>query len=137
MKKETLNKFSDKIYSQFGEDGILKEILNRLDKKDHDKKKPVVKEEELDEEINEGEIPQGLKDYQDKQKAKGKSSKEDDEKDSESADSGKKPDFPDVDGDGDRKEPISKAQQDKKDMKESRMMKMIKSEILRQLKEMK
>ncbi len=36
MKKETLNKFSDKIYSQFGEDGILKEILNRLDKKDHD-----------------------------------------------------------------------------------------------------
>ena len=36
MKKETLNKFSDKIYSQFGEDGILKEILNRLDKKNHD-----------------------------------------------------------------------------------------------------
>ena len=30
MKKETLNNFSKKIYSQFGEDGILLEILNRL-----------------------------------------------------------------------------------------------------------
>ena len=36
MKKETLNKFSNKIYSQFGEDGILTEILKRLDKKNHD-----------------------------------------------------------------------------------------------------
>lgn len=48
----------------------------RDDEKDHDKKKPVVSEEELEE--------------------------------------GAKPDFPDVDGDGDRKEPISKAQKDKK-----------------------
>ena len=36
MKKETLNKFSNKIYSQFGEDGILREILKRIDKKDHE-----------------------------------------------------------------------------------------------------
>jgi len=27
MKKETLNKFSDKIYSQFGEDGIQEKII--------------------------------------------------------------------------------------------------------------
>jgi len=48
----------------------------RDDEKDHDKKKPIVSEEELEE--------------------------------------GAKPDFPDVDGDGDREEPISKAQKDKK-----------------------
>ena len=30
MKKESLNNFSKKIYSQFGEDGILSEILNRI-----------------------------------------------------------------------------------------------------------
>ena len=48
----------------------------RDDDKDHDKNKPVVKEEELSEEA--------------------------------------KPDFPDVDGDGDTDEPISKAQKDKK-----------------------
>ena len=48
----------------------------RDDEKDHDKKKPIVSEEELEEAA--------------------------------------KPDFPDVDGDGDRKEPISKAQKDKK-----------------------
>jgi len=47
------------------------------DEKDHDKNKPVVSEEELEE--------------------------------------GAKPDFPDVDGDGDTDEPISKAQKDKKD----------------------
>lgn len=113
----------------------------RDDEKEHDKKKPVVKEEELDEAA--------------------------------------KPDFPDVDGDGDRKEPISKAQKDKKakesgkeekeeevdegldklkgglkdymkkkagkedsksdkkEMKESRLMKIIKDEIRKQLKEIK
>jgi hypothetical protein len=49
----------------------------RDDEKDHDKKKPVVEEEELSE--------------------------------------GEKPDFPDVDGDGDKEEPISKAQEDKKE----------------------
>lgn len=48
----------------------------RDDEKEHDQKKPVVAEEDLNEES--------------------------------------KPDFPDVDGDGDRKEPISKAQKDKK-----------------------
>ena len=48
----------------------------RDDKKDHDKNKKIVSEDELEEEA--------------------------------------KPDFPDVDGDGDTKEPISKAQKDKK-----------------------
>ena len=48
----------------------------RDDEKDHDKKKPIVSEEELEEAA--------------------------------------KPDFPDVDGDGDREEPISKAQKEKK-----------------------
>ena len=37
MKKETLNKFSNRIYSQFGEDGILLEVLNRLGDKNLDK----------------------------------------------------------------------------------------------------
>ena len=37
MKNETLNRFSNKIYSQFGEDGIISEILKRLDKSNHDK----------------------------------------------------------------------------------------------------
>ena len=37
MKKENLNNFSKKIYSQFGEDGILLEILNRLKNKNLDK----------------------------------------------------------------------------------------------------
>ena len=36
MKRETLNKYSNKVHSQFGEDGILLEILKRLDKKNHD-----------------------------------------------------------------------------------------------------
>ena len=100
----------------------------RDDKKDHDEKKPVVKEEDLEE-----------------------------------AD---KPDFPDVDGDGDKEESISKAQEDKKKkdsegkeeksdkdlskvppqlrkhvakkkQNESRIMKIIKQEIRKQLKERK
>ena len=99
--------------------------------------------------LKEGEIPQGLKDYQEKQKTKKGEDSDEDEKSEESEESeekesskeegsGKKPDFPDVDGDGDRKEPISKAQQDKKEKKnESRMMKIIKSEIRKQLKEIK
>ena len=49
----------------------------RDDEKEHDKKKPVVEEEELSE--------------------------------------AEKPDFPDVDGDGDREEPISKASKEKKE----------------------
>ena len=36
MKRESLNNFSKKIYSQFGEDGILLEILNRLKNKNLD-----------------------------------------------------------------------------------------------------
>ena len=37
MKKGTLNNFSNQIYSQFGEDGILLEILSRLGDKNLDK----------------------------------------------------------------------------------------------------
>ena len=122
--------------------------------------------------LNEGEIPQGLKDYQEKQKAeRGDNSDDEAKEDSEGKD--KMPDHPDVDGDGDRKEPITKAQQDKKKsvkesdeaqeaeeetdgakavsakrrkkphrkqkkgMKESRIMKIIKQEIRKQLKERK
>ena len=99
--------------------------------------------------LNEGEIPAGLKKYQDEQKAKkGKDSEEEKPEDDEGKDEksddekvssdGKKPDFPDVDGDGDRKEPISKAQKEKKEKQnESRIMKIIKQEIRKQLKERK
>ena len=63
--------------------------------------------------LNEGEVPAGLKKYQDEQAGN------DSEGDSkESTESGEKPDFPDVDGDGDKEEPISKAQQDKKNISE-------------------
>ena len=41
----------------------------------------------------------------------------------------KKPDFPDVDGDGDKEEPISKAQQDKKERKKERSLINPKSQI--------
>jgi len=37
MKKEILNKFSNQVHSQFGEDGIFLEILNRLGEKNSDK----------------------------------------------------------------------------------------------------
>jgi len=95
--------------------------------------------------LKEGEIPQGLKDYQEKQKAKKgeeneeeeKSEEESEEEESKAASHDKKPDFPDIDGDGDREEPISKAQKDKKEMKESRMMKIIRQEVYKQIKELK
>ena len=97
--------------------------------------------------LNEGEIPAGLKAYQDKQKAKkGKDSDEESDEESEEKDEksdkkedsakGKKPDFPDVDGDGDREEPISKAQKDKKKkgMSESRLRKIIRKIVLSEMK---
>ena len=34
---KTLNEYSEKIYSQFGEDGLIKEILNRIEFKNLDK----------------------------------------------------------------------------------------------------
>lgn len=74
--------------------------------------------------LKEGKMPQGLKDYHEKENSK-KSKDSDEEKDSsEEKSSDKKPDFPDVDGDGDRKEPISKAQQDKKEMSETQINEM-------------
>ena len=36
MNKDSLNNYSKKIFSQFGEDGIILEILNRLTKKNLD-----------------------------------------------------------------------------------------------------
>tara|TARA_B100000900_G_C20526580_1_gene694445 strand:- start:62 stop:916 length:855 start_codon:yes stop_codon:yes gene_type:complete len=102
--------------------------------------------------------------------------KENKEKEEDKLEEAEKPDFPDVDGDGDKEEPISKAQEDKKEkesgkkedseeksdeegeeksdkdlskvppqlrkhvgksMKESRMMKIIKNEIRKQIKELK
>jgi hypothetical protein len=101
------------------------------------------------------------------------------EKEEEKLEEAEKPDFPDVDGDGDKEEPISKAQKDKKEkesgkkedseeeeeksdkegeeksdkdlskvppqlrkhvaksMKESRLMKIIKQEIIKQMNEIK
>ena len=69
--------------------------------------------------LKEGKLPPGLQKYQDEKAGKKSEDSDEDEKseeessEEESSDN-KKPDFPDVDGDGDRKEPISKAQQDKK-----------------------
>jgi hypothetical protein len=78
--------------------------------------------------MEEGDIPAGLKAYQDKKKGKGKDGKEksphagktgeeahpgktcDEAHGEEKSDSkGKKPDFLDLDGDGDKKEPMSQA----------------------------
>jgi len=59
--------------------------------------------------IDEGEVPAGLKAYQDKQK--GKASKDDEDKE---VDEASKPDFLDMDKDGDKKEPMKKAIKDKK-----------------------
>jgi hypothetical protein len=72
----------------------------RDDEKDHDKKKPVVEEDYLNTKGADEELSQ----------AKKRNSIKDDE-----INEADKPDFPDVDGDGDREESISKAQQDKKD----------------------
>ena len=93
--------------------------------------------------LNEGKIPPQLEPYV---KGEKKDSDEDEESEEESEESSekkessktKKPDFPDVDGDGDRKEPISKAQKDKKEKQnESRIYKFIKQEIRKQLMEAK
>jgi len=59
--------------------------------------------------IDEGEVPAGLKAYQDKKK--GKASKDDEDKE---VDEASKPDFLDMDKDGDKKEPMKKAIKDKK-----------------------
>jgi len=61
--------------------------------------------------LNEGEIPDQLKPFVNKKK---EDSDNEDKKEDESEGSSK-PDFPDVDGDGDKSEPIAKAQQDKKE----------------------
>ena len=65
--------------------------------------------------IQEGEVPAGLKAYQDKKKGKKPADDEADKKpeDDEKVDEGK-PDFLDMDKDGDKKEPMKKAIKDKK-----------------------
>ena len=62
-------------------------------------------------EIDEGEVPAGLKANQDKKK--GKSSDKEDKADSKDSKGGK-PDFLDLDKDGDKKEPMKKAAKDAK-----------------------
>ena len=67
--------------------------------------------------FQEGKIPPQLEPFVKKKQDDAKDDKEEESDKSEKKDSkgGKKPDFPDVDGDGDRTEPISKAQKDKKE----------------------
>ena len=101
--------------------------------------------------LKEGEIPQGLKDYHEKQKAKKGEDSDEDEKSEESEESEEKEEK-NSEKDGDLKSP-DKADLDKdgklssyekkrgkaieKNMKESRIMKIIKNEIRKQLKERK
>ena len=95
----------------------------RDDEKKHDDKKPVVSEEELSEENRTAaQKSEDDKYAAEKEKEKVYEPTGDDYLDPapktltlEEQEEGAKPDFPDVDGDGDKKEPISKAQQDKKD----------------------
>ena len=71
--------------------------------------------------FQEGKIPPQLEPFVKKKQADAKDDKDDKDEESDkgekkdAAKSGKKPDFPDIDGDGDRTEPISKAQKDKKE----------------------
>tara|TARA_R110000824_G_scaffold120248_3_gene275347 strand:+ start:774 stop:1565 length:792 start_codon:yes stop_codon:yes gene_type:complete len=67
--------------------------------------------------LNEGEIPDQLKPFVNKKEedSDNEDKKEDKKEDESEAKDSSKPDFPDVDGDGDRNEPITKAQQDKKE----------------------
>jgi hypothetical protein len=76
--------------------------------------------------LKEGKMPDGLAKYKKEQDEKaGKKSKDGEEESEDSDDNSKeKPDFPDVDGDGDKKEPIKKAQQDKNEMSETQIHEM-------------
>ncbi len=70
--------------------------------------------------FQEGKIPPQLEPFVKKKQADAKDDKDKDEESGkdekkETAKIGQKPDFPDIDGDGDREEPISKAQKDKKE----------------------
>jgi len=106
--------------------------------------------------LKEGEIPDGLKKHQEEEakKKKGKSSDDekqedsDDEKDEKDsggsskvakAKEGEKPDFLDVNKDGNKSQSLKAAAADAKakGIKESQMMKIIKNEIRKQLKERK
>jgi len=101
----------------------------RDDKKDHDKEKPVVKEEELEMTTVDGKkVPKFAADGKGKNDLK-KGKKENESDDEENEDS---------EGDKDlSKVPKQLQQHVKNSMKESRMMKIIKQEILKQLKERK
>lgn len=93
-----------------------------------------------EETIEEGDIPQGLKDYQAKQKGKKKDKEEGDEEDntSEKSEEGEgekpkkgKPDFLDLDGDGDKKEPMKQAAKQAK--KESINREKIVNEVMKRI----
>ena len=108
------------------EEGTHDHSMKR-DDYEHDKDKPRRKDEDLeeahcpskrdDEDLEEAHCPSKRDDELEEgglaghYKKKGSKDSEDKEETNEEA----KPDFPDVDGDGDRKEPISKAQKDKKE----------------------
>ena len=63
--------------------------------------------------LDEGKIPAGLQAYMDKKKG-GKKEKEENGDDNGKSSKGSKPDFLDLDKDGDKKEPMKKAAKDKK-----------------------
>tara|TARA_R100000406_G_scaffold7696_1_gene5107 strand:+ start:1638 stop:2732 length:1095 start_codon:yes stop_codon:yes gene_type:complete len=81
----------------------------RDDEKDHDEEKPVVEESELEE------LAAREEQADDRLQSGEATGREQGRLREEELDEAAKPDFPDVDGDGDREEPISKAQQDKKE----------------------
>tara|TARA_R110002012_G_scaffold319195_1_gene539033 strand:+ start:75 stop:866 length:792 start_codon:yes stop_codon:yes gene_type:complete len=81
--------------------------------------------------LTEGEVPAGLKKYQDEQAAKKEGDSDEDSEENEDADDDEMPDFRDVDKDGNKDESMKKAASD---MKESKLRKIIRTTILSELK---
>lgn len=65
--------------------------------------------------LKEGKVPDGLAKYQKEQAAKKEGDSDEESEEDESSENGKKPDFLDVDKDGDKDESFSKAVKDKED----------------------
>ena len=68
--------------------------------------------------LKEGKVPDGLAKYQKEQAAKKEGDSDEESEEDESSENGKKPDFLDVDKDGDKDESFSKAVKDKEDESE-------------------
>ena len=92
--------FSFNLLNESQEEEVVEEAAEELDEAKHD-----------DEELEEGAASSGRVATPDR--AQGGDRREDDER-KRPMEEAEKPDFPDVDGDGDREEPISKASKDKK-----------------------